>query len=323
MNKCSAVFNKASSDEVRELEQDKSPVVSIIVPCYNSGKYLMNTLSYIQQQTLVDWECILVDDGSTDDTEQIARLLCSQDDRFRYYYQTNKRQQAARNNGLKQAQGRYVKFIDSDDMISPNCLEVQVRALSSTSELAMANSDFQYCNELGEPISVGWKARTRIDENEPLMDVIKHWASEISMPPGVFLYDARLFTECGIEYDEQINGSEDFDLLMSVLEIKPIMFYQNEKLASYRIVPNSLSRNRGDQRIGYRQIIDKHLPRHATEPEVIAALRRKRRSLSSDLMDAAPVYEIDWWIYHTRIAIRKFLPKAMKQKLKKIFCMDE
>ena len=79
----------------------KQGLVSIIVPCYNQGLYLKECLESILQQTYSQWECIIVDDGSSDNSEQIANSFSEQDSRFRYIYQSNQGVCAARNNGIK------------------------------------------------------------------------------------------------------------------------------------------------------------------------------------------------------------------------------
>ena len=101
-----------------------SPIISIIVPIYNRGKWLPNCLDSISSQTFKDWECILVNDGSTDNSLEIAQEYAANDARFIVFSQENQGVSAARNLGLDHAKGKWVTFVDSDDEIAPDYLEI-------------------------------------------------------------------------------------------------------------------------------------------------------------------------------------------------------
>ena len=100
------------------------PRVSIIVPIYNREKWLRNCLDSISSQTFKEWECILVNDGSTDNSLKIAQKYAANDERFIVFSQENQGVSAARNLGLDHAQGKWVTFVDSDDEIAPDYLEI-------------------------------------------------------------------------------------------------------------------------------------------------------------------------------------------------------
>ena len=92
------------------------PKVSVIVPCYNQGEYLADALESVLYQTFTDWECIIVNDGSSDNTEEVANKFCELDKRFKYISQTNQGVSAARNNGIKASSGTYILPLDGDDV---------------------------------------------------------------------------------------------------------------------------------------------------------------------------------------------------------------
>lgn len=100
-----------------------NPKFSIIIPVYNVEEYLGRCLESIIQQTLIDFEVICVDDGSTDESFRILELYSTKDDRFKVIKQENMGVSAARNSGLKNAKGTYMCFVDPDDYIAINCLE--------------------------------------------------------------------------------------------------------------------------------------------------------------------------------------------------------
>ncbi len=98
-------------------------LISVIVPIYNADKYLEDCLASIKNQTFKDFECIMIDDGSKDNSADIAKRYAEEDERFKYFYQENAGVSAARNYGLDVSKGKYVVFVDSDDMISFDCLK--------------------------------------------------------------------------------------------------------------------------------------------------------------------------------------------------------
>ena len=100
--------------------------VSIIVPVYNSDKYLKECIDSILNQTYKEWECLIVDDGSTDNSAKIIKTYIKGDVRFKYTYQTNKGVSVARNTGFKLASGDFINFLDGDDTFLPNKLKEQV-----------------------------------------------------------------------------------------------------------------------------------------------------------------------------------------------------
>lgn len=97
--------------------------VSIIVPIYNSEKYLEQCLNSVLRQTYTNYEVILIDDGSTDDSRRIYNRFIEFDNRFVSYYQKNQGVSAARNHGLDVAEGEIIIFLDSDDVLFPTFLE--------------------------------------------------------------------------------------------------------------------------------------------------------------------------------------------------------
>ena len=98
-------------------------LVSIIIPCYNQADYLPETLESIIQQTYPDWEAIIVNDGSPDNTEEIALQYTQKDSRFKYYKKENGGLSSARNYGIHRANGKYIIPLDSDDLIAPTFIE--------------------------------------------------------------------------------------------------------------------------------------------------------------------------------------------------------
>src|SRR4030042_5732999 len=108
-----------------------SPLVSIIIPCFNQAQYLNEALDSIMNQTYSNWECIIVNDGSQDNTDELAKNWNKRDERFRYIKKENGGPSAARNTGLKIAKGEYIQFLDADDILECNKIEHQINYLNS------------------------------------------------------------------------------------------------------------------------------------------------------------------------------------------------
>lgn len=96
---------------------------SIIIPTYNRANLIPETIRSVKNQTFEDWECIIVDDGSTDNTKPIIENLIKEDSRIKYVYQENAERSAARNNGIRNSSGEYICFLDSDDHFLSNHLQ--------------------------------------------------------------------------------------------------------------------------------------------------------------------------------------------------------
>ena len=102
--------------------------ISIVIPVYNVATYLEQCLESVHCQTFQDWECILIDDGSTDGSGKICDRWCHYDSRFSVFHQPNGGVSAARNKGIELAKGRWITFIDSDDWVDDNYLEQMLNA---------------------------------------------------------------------------------------------------------------------------------------------------------------------------------------------------
>ena len=117
------------------------PLISVIVPTYNHSEFIIETLQSVLQQTFTDYECLIVNDGSTDNTEETVKNWITRDKRFRYFYQNNGGPARARNKGISSSAGKYILPLDSDDKISKNYLEEAVKVLDSQKEVKVVYGD--------------------------------------------------------------------------------------------------------------------------------------------------------------------------------------
>ena len=111
--------------------------VTVIIPTYNRAQYISEAIGSILNQTYQDFEIIIVDDGSTDNTKAIVNKLQEKDQRIVYVYQENSGVSAARNAGMNISKGKYIAFLDSDDLALPNRLEDQVSILDKNNDVGL------------------------------------------------------------------------------------------------------------------------------------------------------------------------------------------
>lgn len=116
-----------------------SPLISIIIPFYNAENFLKDTINSILKQSITNWEVILIDDGSTDNSHAIASSYVSEN--IKLYQQSNCGVSIARNEGLKKAKGKYVLFLDADDILSNNFLEQRFLFLEQNNEYGFCCGD--------------------------------------------------------------------------------------------------------------------------------------------------------------------------------------
>jgi len=122
----------------------EAPLVSVVVPAYNYGAYVGAALESLRAQTLARWECVVVDDGSADETPRVVEEFALRDPRVRLVRQQNRRQAAARNNGLSRTSAPFVQFLDADDLVEPRKLEQQAAYLQSHPEVDIVYGDARF-----------------------------------------------------------------------------------------------------------------------------------------------------------------------------------
>lgn len=121
--------------------------VSIIIPVFNYGFVIAETLQNLLEQTYKNWEAIIVDDGSTDDSRDVIEKFVTQDPRFRYFYQENKGVSTARNLGIAHATGDFYQFLDGDDLLSPAKLSLQLAHFESNPQMAISYTASYYFHD--------------------------------------------------------------------------------------------------------------------------------------------------------------------------------
>ncbi len=179
------------------------PKISVVIPAFNRGYCLSEAVKSVYDQTITDFELIIIDDGSTDGTKD---LFASPPDNLRYYYQVNQGVSSARNHGIRMAKGRYLAFLDSDDLWKSNHLQTHIEFLEKNQEYGMS---FNYAEiiDFDTRRSNGKYSRYLSDDIYP--DLLFISKNHITTPSVVVR--ATVFDAVGI-FDEALDICEDLDL---------------------------------------------------------------------------------------------------------------
>ena len=254
------------------------PKVSIIIPCYNQACFLPDAINSVMKQTLVDWECIIINDGSIDNSREVAMALVTKENRIRYIEQENRGLSGARNRGLNEARGIWIQFLDADDILLPEKLEKQLDVLMNCQVPALSICDYYFCeaHDVNERIT---KRRDyehpRLLHSNPLIDLITRWETDLSIPAHSFLFDARLFTETGINFDEMLPNHEDWDCWMRIFNQQPVIVPLHQELIVYRQHSSSMATNKQAMWRGYEQAINKQIRLFGSNPLIRSKLKKK------------------------------------------------
>lgn len=202
--------------------------VSIVLPSYNGARFLAQSLESIINQTFTDWELIIVDDCSTDNTYEIAKSYTDKDPRITVIHnETNKKLPASLNVGFAHARGKYFTWTSDDNVAKPNWLSVLVDYLDKNPDVDMVSADMDY-----------------IDENGNLFFNPRHKRNIFALPyisnvGAAFMYRRAIAEKIG-GYDESAFCAEDYDYWCRIA-LSGNLAYIPDNIYQYRIQSNSLT----------------------------------------------------------------------------------
>jgi glycosyltransferase involved in cell wall biosynthesis len=200
-------------------------MVSIIITCYNQAKYLKDSMYSVIHQSYTDWECLIINDGSSDNTDELAKSYCMIDKRIKYVKQENQGVCVARNNGVANSSGNYILFLDVDDMIDSLFLEKSVNVLDTMPNVKIVASNIRYFgSKKGIFRFPDYNMTTLLGRN--IFVVTSMFRKEDWVKVGGFNVNMK----CGLE---------DWDFWISILENGGDVYRFNEPYFHYRILPKS------------------------------------------------------------------------------------
>lgn len=254
----------------------ENPLVSIITPCYNQAQYLPEALDSVLRQTYPHWECIIVNDGSKDNTEEVALAYCKEDSRFHYYYKENSGVCDTRNFAVSKSKGMYLLPLDADDKIGERYLEKAVDWFEKDEAVDAVYGKGVFFGELEGEI------------------ILKPFDYETLMLENVF-YNSVIFRRSRFEniggYNINMrNGWEDWELMISLLDEQSRVVKLPDLCYYYRILSGSRERSITDKQKEslFLQIYENHketYDRHFPNPMRFAFFNRQLENKNKELLD--------------------------------------
>ena len=226
------------------------PLVSVIVPAYGHANYILETLESVFQQTFQDFELIVVNDGSPDETAEVLALLISSG-KIRYFEQPNQGVAVARNLGITNSHGRYIALLDDDDLWPPDKLEWQVAELESSDAVLIGGIAGSIGVDGSLQAPVGAPDEVRLYAFEDLFD------GSPFLSPGQTLIRRSAFESAG-GFDREIWGADDFDLWLGLSLHGPVI-RRNRLALYYRTHDSNASRNLIRMILNVKKVIEKRL----------------------------------------------------------------
>lgn len=226
---------------------DASPRVSVVMATYNYGQYIAQAIQSVVDQTYADWELIVADDGSTDDTRKVVAQFRG-DNRIKYHFQENQGASAARNLAIQVSRGSIVAFLDADDAWVPTKLERQLALYDSDPQLGVVYAGRSFMDPSGRVTGNEVRSMAR--------GYVLHEAVMRTIPPfSSSMVRREVFDDIGM-FDESIPLAVDYELWLRVA-LKYRFDYIDEPLLLYRTGHSNLSRRSQERR---QLVLDRILP---------------------------------------------------------------
>lgn len=217
--------------------QNKKPLISVIIPCYNQAQFLEETLNSVLSQSYKNWECLIINDGSTDNSLDICNTFKTKDDRFLLFDIKNKGRSNARNIGLDQAKGEWIQFLDSDDVLHKdkflNSLAVQKK------DSGMIITDFLRFRKTIDKPRRAFCDLSKVTFN--YKSLLLQWEINFTIPIHCGLFRKSILKS--IKFNTDLNANEDWCFWLEFYKNEFSTEYVNQKLVFYRMNQNGTVAN--------------------------------------------------------------------------------
>lgn len=257
-----------------------SPLVSVIIPVYNAEKFIEQTIRSVLNQTLQDFEIIVLNDGSNDSSGEIIQCLQKEDKRIIYIPKTNSGVSDTRNAGISRANGKYIAFLDADDLWKPDNLEEKIKALEQSGRKWI----FSDLENIFENDNVLHQERKNFKPYN-IIDNLLLWEAEVVPGPCSNIVVEKELLDTGIRFDIRLSSPADRDICLQLAE-KAEPNFLDKKLWLYRLHGQSMTNN------NYKAIDEvKYLYQKADKRKWFRNPKLRRKALSNiNLMLAGMSY---------------------------------
>jgi glycosyltransferase involved in cell wall biosynthesis len=262
-----------------------TPRVSVIVPAYNAAVYLPYAVDSVLAQTYPNWEIVIVDDGSTDDTRAVVDSYRPKlRDKLQYIYQPNKGLPAARNTGMRAASGEFIALLDADDVWLPQRLERGAAMMDAGPGVGLVHARVVRINALGD-ITGQLKVKPKYMSGNIARDI---YTRRVHIVCPTVLFRKTCLQTAGW-FDETMQATEDRDLWFRIA-LRDKVAYIDEVLAYYRLSPSSMTSNLDRLLKGQLYFVAKHYKSGAaTRLDQLQALGNIYRELGDSLFRGGAV----------------------------------
>src|ERR687898_2841653 len=219
------------SHDFRGEQGTGAALVTVVIPCYNQAHFLGEAIESVLSQSYPNFEILVVDDGSTDDTSEVATRY----PRVRCIRQENQGLSGARNTGIGHARGEYLVFLDADDRLLPEALEAGGRELGAHPECAFVSGRCDNIGPDGSPLPPPARLHVEGDHYLALLRRCYIW------PPAVVMFRRWVFEAVG-GFDTSLRGSEDYEMYLRVARRFPVCNHKGA-IVEYRQHGASMTRN--------------------------------------------------------------------------------
>lgn len=282
-----------------------SLLISIIIPTYNRVNLIGDTLDSVLAQTYTNWECIVVDDGSTDKTNKLLAVYCEKDPRFQYHQRPNDRSKGAnacRNYGFELSKGEYIKWLDSDDLISCDALFSQINTLKTNSK------------NKNTVVTAKWNYfKDNIDDIKPeLKEINKNYANGIDLiydfgnyntflPSHVYLISRNIIIKSGL-WNEALLINQDGEFFVRVLlnaseiiHAKDGMVYYRYSVSEDNVSSFSNSRKSIDSILSWI-LIDTYIKVYTKEMKTIKYVENAKKVLLNNIAEKKTLKQYTYFL---------------------------
>ncbi|MGB6298836.1 MAG: glycosyltransferase family A protein [Rivularia sp. (in: cyanobacteria)] len=183
---------------------------SVIIPAYNASQYLSETINSVLAQTFTDFELLIIDDGSTDNTAEIANYYCQLDNRVKLISQTNQGVSKTRNRGINIAKGKYIAFLDSDDQWLPNKLTTHIEHFNRSPNLGISFGRIEFMTSDSKPTN-------SFSHSRLFQITLEHlYYENLIVTPSNAVIRRNIFDSIG-GFDFSLSGTEDAELFFRII----------------------------------------------------------------------------------------------------------
>lgn len=239
------------------------PRVSVIIPAYNAEPYVADCLRSVIAQTFINWEAIVVDDGSTDNTATVVREFAERDPRITYTFQENGKQGKARNTALARARALLIAFLDADDLWEADKLALQLEAMETTGA-DIVYSDGTVFDVERKDVDASFKVRTGLIAGSIMLD---HLLLYNTVPvASVLMRKSTLAAVGGFEERVEFQACEDYDLWLKAARSGAAFYGMPDKLVKYRRHPNAATHRESNVLKPMLRVVARHIDEGTLRP---------------------------------------------------------